>query len=615
MSDREPVVGIDLGTTNSEVAAFLDGRVQVLGPGDARLLPSCVGISSEGELLVGGAARNQMLIYPERTVRSIKRRMGSEEPVTLGDRTFTPQEVSALILRQLAEWAQARLDRPVGKAVITVPAYFSDAQRNATREAGQLAGLDVVRILNEPTAAALAYGCDEEGGRTVMVYDLGGGTFDVSIVRIERDVTEVLASHGNNRLGGDDFDDLLAERLLEAFREAHGVDLRDAHPAAYARLWMAAEEAKKTLSFEPYARIREEALLTADGRPLHLELELTRDDYEAIIRPLVESTLESVAKALDDATLHHGDLDALLLVGGSTRTPLVARVLEERTGTAPRTDMHPDLCVALGAGLLASRLGGHDVPRVLVDVSPYSFGPSYIAERDGRMYPHCYHPLIKRNTPLPITRTESYWTSYPYQDAVHIHVYQGEDADALRNILVGEFRVSGIKPRREQKEILCRMRLDVDGILHVSAIEKETGKSKHIAITGALEPKTQAELAAARTRLEDLFRSRHQAEEAPEADLDEPDAGAAVEADAARPQPEGADEAPAAEPAEEQALREAAALLERSRALLGRMHDDDKEEAINFHELIEAAIDTRNLDELADAVGQLRELLFFVEGK
>jgi len=609
MSQPEPVVGIDLGTTFSEIAAFTGGRVRVLGPEGGQLLPSCVGFSPDGQLLVGAAARNQHLIYPERTVRSIKRKMGSDEKVQLGDRTFSPQEISALILRQLVAWAEAALGGPVRRAVITVPAYFSDAQRHATREAGELAGLEVLRILNEPTAAALAYGGDSQAARTVMVYDLGGGTFDVSIVRIERDVTEVLASHGNNQLGGDDFDQLVIERLLDAFKAQHGLDLRDEHPAAYSRLWRAAEEAKKTLSFEPYARVREDALVTAAGKPLHLDLELARTDYEHLIRPLVESTLDSVSRALGDAAMHHRDLDAILLVGGSTRTPLVADVLEQRTGMAPRRDMHPDLCVALGAGLLASRLGGQQVERVLVDVSPFSFGPSHLGEKDGMPYSHCYHPVIRRNTPLPVTRTESYGTSQPYQDTVDVFIYQGEDPDAQKNILVGQFTVTGLQRKPEQIEVLCRMHLDSDGILRVSAIEKETGKSKHITIAGALDPKTRTELADARRSLEDIFLSRLRDGSAAleAADVEEEDVADARAADTAP-------EAPADDGAEP-AIQDALALLERSRSLLGAMHGDDKEEAVDLHEQIQAAVAARDLAALAPAAEKLRELIFFVEGR
>src|SRR5712692_7124063 len=461
----ELVVGIDLGTTNSEIAALVDGKIRVLGPGKTPILPSCVGLSSTGELLVGEAARNQHALYPERTVRSIKRKMGLRAPVSLGGKEFTPQEISALILSELAEWAARCLGERPRKAVITVPAYFSDAQRNATREAGALAGLEVVRILNEPTAASLAYGYGDGSRHTALIYDLGGGTFDVSVVTVEGEITEVLASHGNNRLGGDDFDDLLAERLAQEFQKQHGVDLRQGHAAAKARLWWAAEEAKKKLSSEPFVKIREEALAVEGGKPLHLEVEISRDEYENMIRPLVDSTLDSVSKALQDAGKKPSDLDAILLVGGSTRTPLVSSLLTEYTGHEPRQDVHPDLCVALGAGVLASRLAGHSVERVLVDVSPYSFGISYLGERGGYEYPYCYRPIIKRNTRLPLTRTEGYVTSYPYQTEVEIQVYQGDDEDALKNILVGDFRVEGLTPLPDANELLCRMRLDLDGIL------------------------------------------------------------------------------------------------------------------------------------------------------
>ena len=378
MNTNDTIVGIDLGTTNSEIALFLDNQVKIIGDGDEKMLPSCVGLSRFGELLIGTPARNQQLLYPELTIRSIKRKMGSNETVPLGDRMVTPQEISALIIRELTQWVQKRLGCEVSKAVITVPAYFSDAQRNATREAGQLAGLEVVRILNEPTAASLAYGYGSDERRTVLIYDLGGGTFDVSIVTIEHDITEVLSSHGNNHLGGDDFDQLMVDRLIGEFRSTHNVDLSDGHPAALSRLWWAAEEAKKRLSFEPFVKIREEALVTINGKPLHLESEISRKEHEQMIRHLIESTLGSVSKAMDEAGKKPGDLDAILLVGGSTRIPMVQRVLEERTGIAPRHEIHPDLCVALGAGVLASRLSGHDVDRILVDVSPFSFGPSYL---------------------------------------------------------------------------------------------------------------------------------------------------------------------------------------------------------------------------------------------
>ena len=603
----ELIVGIDLGTTNSEVAAFVDGQVRVLGPGDQRILPSCVGFTPTGELLVGEPARNQLTLYPDRTVRSIKRMMGSQETVTLGDKTFTPPEISALILRELVEWAAPSLGKRPEKAVITVPAYFSDAQRSATREAGALAGLEVVRILNEPTAASLAYGFADGTRHTALIYDLGGGTFDVSVVTVEGDITEVLASHGNNRLGGDDFDDLLAERLAQEFQKQHGIDVRQGHASAKARLWWAAEEAKKKLSQEPYVAIREEALVTLAGKPLHLETEISRLDYENLIRHLAESTLDSVSKALQDAGKKPSDMDAVLLVGGSTRTPLIFNLLTERMGIEPRQDVHPDLCVALGAGVLASRLAGQEVDRVLVDVSPYSFGISFLGERGGVPYPYCYKPIIRRNTPVPLTRTEQFVTSHPYQTEVEMQVYQGDDDDALKNIPVGDFRIEHLTALDGPNEVLCRMRLDLDGILEVAAVEKRTGKSKQITIANALQAKTPEEIAAGRKRIQEMYESRGEqfAGAFDEADSDEETEGETLEA-------EGTEFAERATlPGEE----EAGNLMDRSRKLLPIMHADDREEAIDLHEKIEIAIDSGDGTALAQASTALRELLFFMEGK
>jgi molecular chaperone DnaK len=611
MSDL--IAGIDLGTTNSEIAVFVDGQVRVIGPGDTRMLPSCVGFSTSGELLVGEAARNQQALYPERTVRSIKRKMGGQETVTLHGKQFTPQEVSALILRELAEWAHGSLGERPAKAVITVPAYFSDAQRNATREAGALAGLEVVRILNEPTAASLAYGYGDGSRHTALIYDLGGGTFDVSVVTVEGDITEVLASHGNNLLGGDDFDDLLAKRLLEEFHKQHGIDLRQGNGAAKARLWWAAEEAKKKLSYEPYVKIREEVLVIENGKPLHLEIEISRDEYEAMIRPLVESTLDSVSKALQDSGKKPGDMDAILLVGGSTRTPLVSRLLIEHTGLEPRQEVHPDLCVALGAGVLASRLAGHNVQRVLVDVSPYSFGISYLGQRGGVPYPHCYRAIIQRNTPLPLTRAESYATIHPYQTEVDIQVYQGDDEDALNNILVGDFRVEGLVAIPEQNEVLCRMRLDLDGILEVTAVEKQTGKSKHLTIANAARAKSPQEIAAGRKRIQELYESRGEmADEAHEAAVQ---MGQEVVEELRSAAATAGDNAVTIDRGVPHANREVEDLLGRSRRLLESMHAEDREEAIELHERIEAAIESRDDGALRQASDALKELLFFVEGQ
>jgi len=608
MASSEIIIGIDLGTTNSEVAAYRNGKVDVLSLGASPILPSCVGFAPDGALLVGETARNQQMLFPDRTVRSIKRKMGSATPVQVAGKPFSPQEISAFILRELAETARRVLKQPLNKAVITVPAYFSDAQRQATREAGALAGLEVVRILNEPTAASLAYGFGDQERRTVMVYDLGGGTFDVSIVLLEGEVTEVLSSHGNNELGGDDFDDLLVNLLAEEFKTEHGVDLRQGNPVAHSRLWWAVEEAKKCLSAEPYTVIREEALVMRDGVPLHLEREIARQEYENLIHPLVDSTLNSVSKALDDAGKRPKDIDAVLLVGGSTRTPLVMKVLEERMGVMPRQDVHPDLCVALGAGVLASRLAGHDIERVLVDVSPFSFGISYLGWRGGIEYPHCYHPIIHRNTALPVTRTDSYQTSHPYQTVVTMPVYQGDDDDALKNIPVGQFAIEGLRQTAEPNEVFCRMSLDLDGILHVTAIEKATGLSKHISIDNALRPKSEEEIAEARKNIESLFASRW-------ADLEAEDDSDADGADGETEEMDEAESAAPLNPAIRQAAEEARQLIERSHGLSENMHEDDREESINLHLAIEDAIAAGDRAALKKHADALRELLFFVEGR
>jgi molecular chaperone DnaK (HSP70) len=589
------IVGIDLGTTNSEVAALVDGKVEVLASAGEQIMPSYVGLSPEGQLLVGTAARNQYILYPERTVKSIKRLMGSDQRVVLGEQTYSPAEISALILRALKTRAEDALGAPVTRAVITVPAYFSDAQRQATRDAGEIAGLEVVRILNEPTAAALAYGADRQEDRTVLVYDLGGGTFDVSLVQVHGEITEVLASHGNTHLGGDDFDQLLLEFVHERFRAAGGPDLR-ADRRAMSRLLHAVEEAKKRLSFEPYAQLREEHLAERAGVPVHLDLEVSREEYEDLIRHLIEGTLDSVHQALADAGKRPDQVDDILLVGGATRTPLVSTLLEEKTGLVPRQDLHPDLCVALGAGVLAARLAGHDVDRVLVDISPYSFGPSHLGFRHGIPYEHCYHPIIARNTPLPVSRTDSYFTVVDNQEAWRVSIYQGDDPDALNNILVGQFLIDGLSRVPAGNEVLCRMDLDLDGILRVTATEKRTGLAKHITIEGATTALSDDEIAQARRRTAELFGDED------EEDLDEDEA---VVEEEVTDTADGRDH--------RVRVSEARALLERSRRLLDRMTAEDREEAIALHEQMEAAMEAQDWEQLRTASTDLADLLFYVE--
>jgi molecular chaperone DnaK (HSP70) len=607
------IVGIDLGTTNSEVAALVDGHVQVLASDGEQMMPSVVGLAPDGRLLVGTPARNQSVLYPERTARSIKRLMGSDQRVALGEQTYAPPEISAMILRALKARAEAALGTPVSKAVITVPAYFSDAQRQATRDAGQIAGLEVMRILNEPTAAALAYGADRQGERTMLVYDLGGGTFDVSLVQVHDDITEVLASHGNNHLGGDDFDQLLLDFVHNRFVDTGGVDIR-ADRRAMSRLLHAVEAAKKRLSFEPYARLREEHLAERHGVPVHLDLEVARSDYEQLIRPLLEGTLDSVHRALSDAGIRPDQVDEILLVGGVTRTPLITTLLQDATGLTPRQELHPDLCVAFGAGVLAARLAGHAVERVLVDVSPYSFGPSYFGLLNGVPSEHCYRSIIHRNTPLPVSRTESYFTMMDGQQAWEVSIYQGDDPHALNNILVGRFLAEGFARVPAGNEILCRMDLDLDGILRITATEKRTGLAKQITIEGATTAMSESDMAQARRRMQALFGAEDEAgdfdEEFDEAFDEEAEAEVIdIEARAL-----SADTSTAGTERDRRVqISEARALLERSRRLLDKMTPEDREEAITLHEQIEEALKTAQWQPLHVVMTTLADLLFYVE--
>jgi molecular chaperone DnaK len=386
------IIGIDLGTTFSAAAQVRDGVPRILPHGEERIMPSVVGVSPQGTMLVGTPARNQYLLYPERTVRSIKRRMGQEASVSLGERSYTPEEISAIILRELKRSAEAQLGRPVERAVITVPAYFSDAARQATRTAGELAGFAVERIINEPTAAALAYGLDRgDAHQMVAVYDLGGGTFDVSIVELDAGVVEVRASHGNTQLGGDDFDQALVDFLAERFQREHGVDPRTDR-RSLARLTRAAEAAKITLSSEPFARVREEYLLTEGGRPLHLDVEVSRSEFEGLIENLLEGTLQSLDAALQDAGITARDLSCILFVGGSTRIPLVYEMVCAHTGIAPETAINPDEAVALGAAVQAAIIAGEPLEAILVDVTPHS-------SRATRPSPRCARRCIRPSPP------------------------------------------------------------------------------------------------------------------------------------------------------------------------------------------------------------------------
>jgi molecular chaperone DnaK len=476
----EPIVGIDLGTTYSAVSMVQGGQPCILPNGSERIIPSVVGFSAPSKWLVGTPARNQYVFAPENTVRSIKRKMGSTELVTLGGHRFMPQQISAFILRELKRVAEENLGQEVKKAVITVPAYFSDVQRQATKDAGTIAGLEVVRIINEPTAAALAYGLNQGDDQMVLVYDLGGGTFDVSLVELTAGVVEVRASHGNTHLGGDDFDERLAQHVNEVFSKQQEVDL-SGNRQALARLNRAAEQAKIYLSDHPFAWMREEYLAEKSGKPLHLEYEVARTRFEEMIEDLLRQTTDSIDRVLKDAGLSASDLDRVLLVGGSTRIPAVWELVAEHTGIEPEMAINPDEAVALGAGVQAAIIAGQPIDSILVDVTPFSLGIEVATFMGNRVIPDQYRVLIRRNTTIPTTKEEVFYTLYPEQDTVHVKVYQGEHPVASQNRLLGDFLIQELEPETpgELAKVTVSFDIDVNGMLRVQAADRKSGKHGH----------------------------------------------------------------------------------------------------------------------------------------
>ncbi len=495
----EPIVGIDLGTTNSEIAYIFDGQAEVLTEGDDGIVPSYVGIDDDGNILVGAAARNQLIVAPERTVGSIKRLMGDNTRVRLGDDTYLPQEISAIILKSLKHRAERVLEQPVHKAVITVPAYFTDTQRQATREAGRIAGLEVVRIINEPTAAALAYETGSKETETILVYDLGGGTFDVSIVKIESGIVEVMATTGDNHLGGDDFDQMIADRLAEQIETGQNISVRE-NPSVMHRLRRAAESAKIGLSTAPYAMIEEDHIASDGDAPVHLSYELTRTDFEEMIEAHLLRTMDAVSRAMKDAGVLPADIDKIILVGGSTRIPKIAQLLEEKTGMPPHGEVDPDLCVALGAALQAGREMGVAGSGILIDITPYTFGTSAVDQLDGVLTHTKFVPLLRRNTKLPASRSEVFYTMHDGQEAVEITVYQGENPDAVDNVRIGAYHFD-LSRTPMNSPIILRFDLDINGILKLEATEKASGRKLHATIENAISRFTDGELIDSENRI------------------------------------------------------------------------------------------------------------------
>ena len=472
------VIGIDLGTTNSCVAVMEGGEAVVIPNAEGnRTTPSVVAFSKTGERMVGQVAKRQAITNPERTISSIKREMGTDHRVTIDDKSYTPQEISAMILQKLKADAEAYLGSPVTEAVITVPAYFTDSQRQATKDAGKIAGLDVKRIINEPTAAALAYGVDKEQAQKIMVYDLGGGTFDVSILEIDDGVIEVLATAGNNRLGGDDFDQCVMKYLVSEFKRTDGIDL-SGDKVAMQRLKEAAEKAKIELSGVTSSTINL-PYITADATgPKHLDVTLTRAKFNELTAHLVEATMGPVKQALSDAGLSASDLSKVLLVGGSTRIPAVQEAVKKMTGKEGFKGINPDECVAVGAAIQGGVLGGDVKGVLLLDVTPLSLG----IETMGGVFTR----LIDRNTTIPTKKSQIFSTAADGQTSVEVHVLQGEREMAAYNKTLGKFQLTGIAPApRGVPQIEVTFDIDANGIVNVSAKDMGTGKEQAITITSS----------------------------------------------------------------------------------------------------------------------------------
>ena len=597
------ILGIDLGTTNSVAAIAHDDRVEVLEIDGSKLLPSVVGLDNNGKLLVGTAARNQWILAPDRTIRSIKRKMGAKDKTRLGDHEYSPQEVSAIILRTIKEKSEKLLGESIERAVITVPAFFGEQQREATREAGIMAGFDVARIINEPTAASLAYQPRPEKFERLLIYDLGGGTFDVSVVQIEDGIVEVLASHGDTQLGGDDFDRLLLDHVCDQFQEEHEVDLRAA-VTARSRTLHACEMAKIRLSDEAYVTIEEEFIAEKAGIPRHLNMEVARTDYEPLIESLLNKTLVCVDEALADAKLTAKKLDRVILVGGASRTPMVYRMLAEQLGRPIHLDVDPDLCVAIGAATQGAMIAGQDVGPVLVDITPRTLGIRCLGQLHGLRTDCRFSPLIHRNTPLPASKSNIFFTAHDGQKSAAVEVYQGEEDDVTLNDPVGDFLLEGLAEVSSGNEIVVHFDLDLDGILTVTATEHATGLEERVVMDNVISRFQDEDRAEAQSRIEQVFATAR----TPAADAG--DSAVAPVAPETVPATFSMDEVPESlRPAVQGSME----LIERALALMDAASTQDQADIERLVAQLREGIEQHSEKKISQATAELDDLVFYLQ--
>lgn len=604
-----PIVGIDLGTTNSAVAFTVDGQPVVIQCGGKPTMPSVVGLSSDDKLVTGVVARNQLAAFPDRTVASIKRKIGSIESLQLGDQHYTPPEISAMILRRLRDVATRELGRDVSRAVITVPAYFDENQRQATREAGELAGLKVERIINEPTAATLVYHAQTQDRKHIVVYDFGGGTFDVSVVRMEAGVTEVLSSQGDTSLGGDDLDEALLDHVAERFLKDHGVDLRKTPQSRY-RALHACEQAKIRLSEVESTVIAEEFIVEKDGQPLNLEMTIDRQTFNELIEPLVERTIDCVGKAIRDASMTAHQIDDMVLVGGSTRITMVAEKLRQQFLMEPSRAVDPDLAVALGAAVQAAMLQGDDVGRVLVDVSTHTLGIEVCDKMTFSGPVLSFAPIIHRNSPLPARHEDAFTKMFDEQEVVKIHVLQGEHSDPDRNTSIGKFKLDVKSKDIDQQKIVVGFDLTLDGTLRVTAKYPSTGKVEELTIDNAQSQFSPEDHEQVSSRLNELF---HDSNELMDQDQlakisefhDEPPAGRNFHG------PEKA-KGPLQKLMQDQ-FPKTETLLEKSRKMQSKITGEDAEELETLREKLREALEAGDSSSIEELTADLDDLLFYVQ--
>lgn len=607
MSTSEgPIVGIDLGTTNSVVAAVIDGKPRVLEEDGQRTLPSVVGLNGDGQLITGTPARNQLAAFPDLTIASVKRKMGTMESLSLGDQTFTPPEISAMILRRLRDRASRALGTPVERAVITVPAFFDENQRQATREAGELAGLTVERIINEPTAATLVYHAGEQSAKNILVYDFGGGTFDVSIVRMEAGVVEVLASKGDVNLGGDDLDRALLNHVAEQFAADHQLDLRETPQSRY-RLLHACEEAKCRLSTEATVEIAEEFIAEKDGQPLNLTATIHREEFDELIEPFVQRTIACVDEALRDAGLTIHQIADLVLVGGSSRLPLVENRLRTEFQCEPSRAVDPDLAVALGAAMQAAMLEGQSVGPVLVDVTPHTLGVEVLQAMTFAGPEVVFSPIIHRNSPLPARYEHTYAKMHEDQERVVIHVLQGEHSEVHRNQSIGKFELDLEAGGGNLNKIVVRFDLTLDGTLVVTACQPATGISKELTIDNALSQFQAEDRERVEARLGALFDASEELTE--DADLPSSQQWTTPGGENAERSGAGATGSSDADAR----FPKAVALMEKAMALMDSVDADDAEDIESLCNDLQLAISSDDSDAVSNLCIELDDILFYVQ--